>query len=78
MSSSVFPGPASAFRAVDEEASMYRNPDDTVAQWLRDLVDGLNYDLIGPLILILIIGALLVTAVMWYRSHAGGTPLSRR
>jgi len=53
-----------------------RNPDGTVAQWLRGLIEGLDYDLIGPLVVVVIVAAM-VAAIVWYRNRAEGTSSSR-
>ena len=55
-----------------------RNPDGTVAQWLRGLIEGLDYDLIGPLMVVVIVAAMVFAAIVWYRNRAEGTSLSRR
>lgn len=54
---------------------MYRNPDDTFSQWLRELADAFfSLELIGPLAMLLALGALLFAAIVWYRNRGRGTP----
>jgi len=53
---------------------VYRSPDSGLAEWLREMVDSLPYEVLGPLALVAIVAALGFATISWYRRHPRGTP----